>query len=214
MNAIAGFSAASLAIRSCFVDTLSGFKAPSCFSKAILYYDAPLPFSGSARAAFPSIIGTIRALRLPVPNTGVAYIVRFPAPTDLSLRSLPCGGELRSGLVPFKPGTAGYHRLVNHRTSQVPGESILYLCPALRSRPVLRPSPSRRRRCSPHLADNEDTGNTEFSRLNHAASIPAAYASRDALLHPHARLASGRWLTFTGRESNPLDSIEKFPSST
>jgi hypothetical protein len=36
VNAIAGFSLASLAIRSCFVDTLAGFKAPSCFSKAIL----------------------------------------------------------------------------------------------------------------------------------------------------------------------------------
>ena len=70
------------------------------------------------------------------------------------------------------------------------------------------------RRCSPHFADNEDTGTTEFSRLNHAASVPAAYASSDALPHPHARLASGRWLAFAGRESNPLDSIEKFPSST
>ena len=28
------------------------------------------------------------------------------------------------------------------------------------------------------------------------------------------QLASGRWLAFAGRESNPLDSIEKFPPST
>ena len=35
-------------------------------------------------------------------------------------------------------------------------------------------------------------------------------ASSDALPHPHARLASGWWLAFTGWESNPLDSIEKF----
>jgi hypothetical protein len=32
--------------------------------------------------------------------------------------------------------------------------------------------------------------------------------------HPHARLASGQWLAFTGWESNPLDSIEKFLSVT
>src|SRR5277367_1210278 len=211
---MAGFSAASLAIRSCFVDTLSGFKAPSVFLKSdsVLRCSASLLWVRASRV--PQHHRYYQSTKTSCAEYGVAYIVRFPAPTDLSLRSLPCGGELRSGLVPFKPGTAGYHRLVNHRTSQVPGESILYLCPALRSRPVLRPSPSRRRRCSPHLADNEDTGNTEFSRLNHAASIPAAYASRDALLHPHARLASGRWLTFTGREPNPLDSIEKFPFST
>jgi hypothetical protein len=53
-----------------------------------------------------------------------------------------------------------------------------------------------------------------MSGLNHAASISAAYASSDALPHPHARLASGRWLAFPGWESNPLDSIEKFLSVT
>src|ERR1700675_3210017 len=117
-------------------------KRPPCFSKAILYYDAPLPSSGSARAAFPSLFGTIRALRLPVPNTGLLICSR-PRSNRSSPSSLPSGGELRSGLVPFKPGTAGYSRLVKHRISQVPGESIPYLCPALGSRPVRRPSPSR-----------------------------------------------------------------------
>jgi hypothetical protein len=186
---------------------------PPCFSKAILYYDAPLPSPGSARAAFPSIPGTIRALRLPVPNT--ESLMLFASPLQpISPSSLPSGGELRSGLVPFKPGTAGYRRLVIHRISQVPGESIPYLCPAPGSRPVRRPSPSRRRRCGPHFAYSEDTGTTDFSRLNHAASVPAAYASSGALPHPHARLASGRWPAFAGRESNPLDSIEKFLSST
>jgi hypothetical protein len=31
---------------------------------------------------------------------------------------------------------------------------------------------------------------------------------------PYARLTSGRWLTFAGWESNPLDSIEEFPLLT
>ena len=103
----------------------------------------------------------------------------------------------------------------SRRSSQIPGESIPYLCPALGSRPVHRSSPfAARRRGSPHFADGEDTSTADFSRLNHAASVPAAYASSDASPHPHARLASGRWLTFAGWELNPLDSIEKFPSST
>jgi hypothetical protein len=32
--------------------------------------------------------------------------------------------------------------------------------------------------------------------------------------HTHARLASGWWLAFAGRESIPLDSIERFLSMT
>ena len=186
---------------------------PPCFSKAILYYGTPLPSSGSARAAFPSISGTVRALRLPVPNTESLILFASP-PQPILSKFAPARRR-----TPLRPGPvqARYRWLLSaghHRISQVPGESVPYLCPALGSRPVPRPSPCRHRRCGPHLADNEDTGTTDISRLNHAASVPAAYASSDALPHPHARLASGRWLTFAGRESNPLDSIEKFPSST
>jgi hypothetical protein len=130
-----------------------------------------------------------------------------------SPRSLPCGGDFRSGLVPLKPGTAGYYRQVEHRISQVPGESIPYLCPVLRSRPVHRPSPFRYDDAVPKFWTLKTPARI-MSRLNHAASISAAYASSDALPHPHARLASGRWLAFAGWESNPLDSIEKFPSVT
>ncbi len=52
------------------------------------------------------------------------------------------------------------------------------------------------------------------SELNHAASVSAAYASSRALPHAHARLASGWWLASAGWESNPLDSIERFPLPT
>ncbi len=53
-----------------------------------------------------------------------------------------------------------------------------------------------------------------ISELNHTALVSAVYASSDASLRPHARLASGRWLAFAGRASNPLDSNEKFQSAT
>jgi hypothetical protein len=45
-------------------------RRPRCCSKAILYHGAPLPSTGSARAAFPGVISTIRALRLPAPTAG------------------------------------------------------------------------------------------------------------------------------------------------
>jgi len=52
-----------------------------------------------------------------------------------------------------------------------------------------------------------------ISGLNHAASVPAAYASSSALPHSHARLASGWWLALAGGESNSLDSDERFRST-
>jgi hypothetical protein len=118
------------------------------------------------------------------------------------------------GLVPLEPGTAGYPS-VGH-TQELPGSWRTHPVPLPRSRIPASSSALTlsARRCGPHFADNEDTGITDLSRLNHAASVPAAYASRRALPHAHARLASGRWLAFTGWESNPLDSIERFPFST
>jgi hypothetical protein len=57
--------------------------------------------------------------------------------------------------------------------------------------------------------------NTEvLSRPYHAASTLGAYASSNALLHSHARLATGCWLGIAGRESNPLNSDERFRSVT
>jgi hypothetical protein len=123
---------------------------PRCFSKAILYYGAPLPSTGSARAAFPSVISTIRALRLPVLNTEL--LMFFASPPQPILSSFaPMRPRTPLGLVPLKPGTAGYSRLVKHRISQVPGESIPYLCPALGSRPVRRTSPYRSNNAAPTL---------------------------------------------------------------
>ena len=123
---------------------------PRCFSKAILYYGAPLPSTGSARAAFPGVISTIRALRLPVLSTEL-LMFSLPRSNRSSPRSLPCGRRDPQGLVPLKPGTAGYFRLVTHRSSQVPGESIPYLCPVLGSRPVHRTSPYRSNNAAPTL---------------------------------------------------------------
>ena len=188
-------------------------RRPPCFSKAILYYDAPLPFSGSARTAFPSIIGTIRALRLPAMNTELLMLFASPLQPILS-KFAPVRRR-----TPLRPGPvqARYRWLssVGH-IQDLPGSWRIHPVPLPRSRIPASSSALAfsARRCGPHFADGEDTSTTDFSRLNHAASVPAAYASSDALPHPHARLASGRWLTFAGWELNPLDSIEKFLSST
>src|SRR5262249_16948738 len=46
--------------------------------------------------------------------------------------------------------------------------------------------------------------------LNHAASAPAAYASRMALPPSMQGLLPAGWLAFTGRESNSLDRYKRF----
>ena len=115
------------------------------------------------------------------------------------------------------PAQARYHWLLSAgHTQELPGSWRIHPVPLPRSRIPASSSDLTLsvQQCRPHFADSEGTDFTDLSRLNHAASVPAAYASSGALPHPHARLASGRWLALAGRESNPLDSIEKFPSAT
>jgi hypothetical protein len=124
---------------------------PRCFSKAILYYGAPLPSTGSARAAFPGVISTIRALRLPVLSTELLMFFASPAPTDPLLVRSHAAGEIRRAWSRSSPVPLAIFRLVTHRSSQVPGESIPYLCPVLGSRPVHRTSPYRPNNAAPTL---------------------------------------------------------------
>jgi hypothetical protein len=133
-----------------------------------------------------------------------------PLPPILSMSSLPCGGELRTSLAPIKPGTAGL--LSAGRTQDLPGSWRIHPISLPRSQIPAGSSALTLsdRRCCPQARDPEDASTTSMSGFNYAASISAAYASSDALPHPHARLASGWWLAFTGWESNPLDSIESF----
>jgi hypothetical protein len=186
---------------------------PRCFSKAILYHGAPLPSTGSARAAFPGVISTIRALRLPAPITEL--LISFAPPLQPILS--PVRSHAAERTAGPGPARARYRWLFSAgRTQELPGSWRTHPVPLPRSRIPASSSvlTLSARRCGPHFADNEDTGFTDLSRLNHAASVPAAYASSRTLPHAHARLASGRWLAFTGWESNPLDSFERFPSAT
>jgi hypothetical protein len=130
----------------------------------------------------------------------------------LSLSFAPTAAETSAGA--WSHFLAWYRQLlglVSNRISQVPGESVLCLCPVLRPRPVRLISPYRPTRCCPHGREGEGTNIVILSRLHYAALTLAAYASSSALLHSHARLATGCWLGFTGRELNPLNSDEGFP---
>jgi hypothetical protein len=65
------------------VDTgLRGPESPQCFSTWSSPRDASLPSLGSQRAWFPPFTGTMKALRLPICESAVAYFVRFRCPHD------------------------------------------------------------------------------------------------------------------------------------
>ena len=51
-----------------------------------------------------------------------------------------------------------------------------------------------------HLYDGVGSHDKDISGLNHTACTPAVYASQHGLPQCHARLASGWWPTFTGRD--------------
>ena len=95
--------------------------------------------------------------------------------------------------------------------SQVPRQSILCLCPGP------RPRPNRRTLASDGLVDAAPALSTaEASALSYrgyrGASAPAVYASRMMLPPPMQDSLPAGWLAFAGRELNPLDCDERFPS--
>ena len=157
-------------------------------------------------------------------------MLRLPATPVRSLICFASGVHailLGSCLATCAPGRSeslpGRGRLFNRRpdlpvclhvdvngTSQVPRRSILCLCPAL------RPRPNRRSLASltvssmlPPRFPRRRLQRLRISGLNHAASAPAAYASRMVLPPPHAKLASG-WLARLYREGvEPSGSLQK-----
>ena len=87
----------------------------------------------------------------------VTYLFAF-SPQLFVPGLIPCGGNNRR-VWPclYCPMPWGTTELVARRISQVPRESLPYLCPALRPRPVRLTSPSRSTRCCPRNSENEDT---------------------------------------------------------
>ena len=163
---------ASLAIRSCFVDTLSGFKAPLVFLKAVLLQRCSASLGRVRLSSVPRRPRYYQSTKTPCAEYGVAYVFASPPPLPVSLRSLPRGGDFHAGPVPFSAtAPPAIWKWVARRDSQVPGESIPYLCHALRFRPVRQASPYRPARCCPRYSDDEDTRDSYFGTQYRGFSI-------------------------------------------
>jgi hypothetical protein len=156
-------------------------------------------------------ISTIKALRLPAPNTASLIYSLCRSNLLLHVRSQAAEISVRARSRSSR-STIGYFKLVVRRISQVPGESIPYLCPALGPRPVRLTSPSRSAVIVPAFGTTRTPALRPFrgsiTRLRYP--LPTLH---EHVTMPYARLASGGWLILAGWESNPLDSIDEFPLS-
>src|SRR5262249_41037107 len=143
------------------------------------------------------------------PQAVLAYLARYThrvtsAPEPVEDRPGP--GHLFSRLPNCR-----HTRVDANRISQVPRRSVLCLCPGPRPRPDRRSRGQwRYRRCCPRSNDSEGSSKKNHIEANHAASAPAAYASRATLPPPPQGSLPAGWLAFAGRESNPLDRYERF----
>ena len=142
----------------------------------------------------------------------VAYDVRFQVPRGDLSRSLQSGRKsLPDDLARFQcPGPKGYCAWRSRGPHRFPGDpsriSALLTDPGR----TARPSRKRNERCCPRIQHDEGSGEQhDVEAQSHGFDTHYLRFGRRVATEP-ARLASGRSLAFTGRESNPLDRNERF----
>ena len=142
----------------------------------------------------------MKALRLPIRVSVVAYLFRFHGPrlppAVRARRSAPAAAEVRCrpGVLVRRRPTSPAHRYVDaHGISQVFRRSCCAFAPLRDPGRTDVSSPWRSRRCCPRWIDGEGFGESDFgadTQLRH--SLP--YASRVALLHTcKARFRLAGW---------------------
>ena len=109
---------------------------------------ASLPSLGSRRARFPALLGTMKALRLPIRVSTVAYLFRFRSPRDPPSFVLACAlpeeSEVPSGPGPLMVPAAPFSGLPTRgREWDLSGLQAIHPVPLLRSRTPVEPTCSR-----------------------------------------------------------------------
>lgn len=166
----------------------------------------PIPRAGPGLVQFPDVVGTMKALRLPVHAFPVAYWFAsghhaLPPAFVLALRRSPVGGGPTGARAIVQPAARlpACSRVDTSGISQVPRRSVLCLCPAPRPRPDRQPhGHGRCRRCYPRSHDGEGSSKRNISRLIRGFGTCCLRFKSDVAAAP-ARLASG-WLARLCRE--------------
>jgi len=177
------------------------------------------PRSGPGESSSPMSQVVLRCYDFPSRLSGHLF-VSLPGSTlpssvrvsQLALRSRKVGGCL-PGRGHCSAGDPIAGLLSRGRERDLPGFQAVHPVPLPRSR---TPAESTIPRLFVGLVDAAPASRTakasacQLFRGYHAASAPAAYASRMVLPPPMQSSLPAGWLAFTGRESNPLDRFERF----
>src|SRR5215510_11320330 len=166
-------------------------------------------------------MSTMKALRPPLAASPVTYLVRFRCPRDSSAVRARCCQRSRAAEVPrIEPGSLFDRRspLPVHShvdvsgTSQIPRRPILCLCPGPRPRPSRRSSPLTEPAVLPlPTARQRLQRDVNFEATAGLWHLLSTLQERCYHRHMQDSLPAG-WLAFAGRELNPLDRDERFPS--
>ena len=121
---------ASLAIRSCFVDTFSGFKAPSVFLKSDSVQRCPASLDRVRPSGVPRRRQYYQSTKTSCAEYGVAYGFASPPQSRLLVRSL-AAGDLRRAWPRSSPAPPA---VLIGRTQDLPGSWRIHPIPLPRSR--------------------------------------------------------------------------------
>ena len=176
---------------------------------------ASLPSFGSRRARFPALGGTMKALRLPIRVSMVAYWFASAAHVILLVRARR--GAPRRSKVPWArafgvpgPQSPGLSHVDANGISQVFRRSVLCLCS------VLGPRSNRRVLATDgHVDAAPATHTAKASAMADFGANPQLrhtlpYASRVTLPHTCKACFRLAGLPLPGGSSNPLDRYERF----
>jgi hypothetical protein len=176
----------------------------------------PSLLQGPGEPGSPALSGTMKALRLPIRVSAVAYWFA-PAVHAILLsfvlaQCAPGRAEGSSGpgplLVPASP-SSGSSRVDANGISQVFRRSFLCLCSVPGPRSSRRDLAMTATSMLPPRSGRRRPRRWLISGLTRELRHLLSYASRYRCRHVQSSLPAD-WLVFAGRESNPLDRYERF----
>ena len=163
----------------------------------------PFPPAGPGEPSSPLFAGTMKALRLPIRVSTVAYLVRSRRPRDppgfvSATRSRQGGDSCRAGPLGSRqvPSCRRCSRVDANGISQVSRRSILCLCSVPRPRSSRRAlAICRSRQCCPRYPYGDGLGRRLISGLTPQLRHLLPYASRVTLPHTCKACFRLAWLS-------------------
>jgi hypothetical protein len=176
----------------------------------------PSLLQGPGEPGSPALSGTMKALRLPIRVSTVAYwfapAVHAIPRRSCSLKALPVERRSRPGLglcLRRPPQSPARSRVDANGISQVFRRSFLCLCSVPGPRSSRRDLAMTATSMLPPRSGRRRPRRWLISGLTRELRHLLSYASRYRCRHVQSSLPAD-WLVFAGRESNPLDRYERF----